>query len=153
MVSIMGHRAIPPVSCGEKVPQCGYKKKDRYDGRDETVTAQFSDEAQLKVYKIHRRGRTHRGVKDRAETQAERERIESEARCQCEHVQIIDKAKIGHRHAEHTRIWAIEDDVASFDDRARKGPAGIVSMSNVDSVHYADERESEHGVWRDCDFK
>jgi hypothetical protein len=26
-------------------------------------------------------------------------------------------------------------------------------MSNVDSVHYADERESEHGVWRDCDFK
>src|SRR5262249_31605340 len=70
-----------------------------------------------------------------------RERLEHETHRQCEHVQKIDKAEIGHRHAEDARIRAVNDGVASVENRTPQRLTGVVSVGNVKRDRYADERE------------
>src|SRR5260370_35228956 len=101
-----------PMAGGLKVPKRRENEEHRNDGGDQAITTEFADKAQLQVYKVHRRNGAHGGVKNRTQAQALRERLEKETHCQCEHVQKIDEAKIGHRHAEDARIRTVNDAVA-----------------------------------------
>src|SRR6516225_4531837 len=133
----------------EKVPERRENEEHRNDGGDQAVTAEFANEAQLQVYEVHRRNGAHRGVKNRTQAQAPRERLEHETHRQCEHVQKIDKAEIGHRNAEDARIRAVNDGIASVEDRTPQRLAGVVAVRDVERGPYADEREREHGVgWK-----
>src|SRR5262249_4277882 len=119
------------------------------DGRDEAVNAHRLNKAELKVHKVERRSGAYACVKNRAETQAGGERIESEPRRQGKHVQVIDEAEIRHRHAEDTRIWTVNDDIASVDDRTPQRLTGVIAFGNVNRDRYADERERQHRVgWK-----
>lgn len=53
-----------------KVPDRDEQKEDRRDGRDDAVTTNLANKAELKVHKVYRRSGTYSGVKDRAKTQA-----------------------------------------------------------------------------------
>jgi len=138
--------ATPREAGGLKVPQRRENEEHRNDGGDQAVATYFADKAELQVYKVHRRNGPHRGVKNRTQAQGLRERLENETHCQCEHVQKIDKAEIGHRHAEDARIRAVNDGVASVEDRTPQRLAGVVPVGNIERGRDADERKREHGV-------
>ena len=114
-----------------KVPERREQKQERGNGRDEAVNAHRLNKPELKVHKVERRSGTYPGVKNGAETQAGRERIESEPRRQGKHVQVIDEAEIRHRHAEDTRIRTVNDDIASVDDRTPQRLTGVIAFGNV----------------------
>src|SRR5262245_15796105 len=137
---------------GMKVPERRENEKHRNDGGDQAVTTEFADEAQLQVYKVHRRNGPHRGVENRTQAQALRERLEHETHGQREHVQKIDEAEIRHRHAEDARIRAVNDGVASVEDRTPQRLAAVVPVGDVERGPYADKREREHGVGWKRDF-
>ena len=140
------------MASGLKVPDRDEQKEERRDGGDEAVNTNLANKAELKVHEVHRRSGPYSGVKNRAKTQAVRERIESESRCQCEHVQIVDKAEIRHRHAEDTRIRAVNDNIASIDDRTPQRLACVVPSGNIDRDGYTDECKRQHAVCRERDF-
>src|SRR5215831_2872661 len=137
------------MASGLKVPDRDEQKEERRDGGDEAVNTNLANKAELKVHEVHRGSGAYSGVENRAKTQAARQRIESESRCQCEHVQVVDKAEIRHRHAEDTRIRAVNDSIASIDDRTPQRLASVVPSSNIDRDGYTDECEHEHPVRRE----
>src|SRR5215813_5217327 len=141
--------ATPREAGGLKVPERHENEEHGNDRGDQAVTTEFANEAELQVYEVHRRNGAHRGIKNCTQAQAPRERLEHETHRQCEHVQKIDKAEIGHRHAEDARIRAVNDGVASVENRTPQRLTGVVSVGNVKRGPYADEREREHGVgWK-----
>ena len=57
-----------------------------------------------------------------------------------------------HRHAEDTRIRAVNDNVASIDDRTPQRLACVVPSGNIDRDGYTDECKRQHAVCRERDF-
>src|SRR5262249_41250213 len=137
---------------GLKEPERDEQKEGRRDSGDEAGNTKLANKAQLKGHKIHRGSGAHPGVKKCAEKKTVRERVVSEARCQCKHIQVVDKAKIRHRHAEDTRIRAVNDNIASIDDRTPQWLACVVPSGNIDRDGYTDERERKHAVRREGDL-
>src|SRR5262249_52972232 len=125
------------------------QKQESGDGRGEGGKAHRPNKTELKGHKKKQKKGTHSGVKNRAKTQAVRERIESEPRRQCKHVQIVDEAEIRHRHAEDTRIRTVNDDIASVDDRTPQRLPCIIPFGNVKRHRYPDESQRQHRVgWK-----
>src|SRR5262245_8506837 len=56
------------------------------------------------------------------------------------------KPKYEHRHAEDARIRAVNDGIASGEDRTPQRLAGVVPVRDVERGRDADERKREHGV-------
>jgi len=137
------------MASGLKVPDRDEQKEERRDGGDETVNTNLANKAELKVHEVHRGSGAYPGVENRAKTQAARQRIESESRCQCKHVQIVDKAEIRHRHAEDTRIRAVNNNIASIDDRTPQRLACVVPSGNIHHDGYTDECKRQHAVCRE----
>jgi hypothetical protein len=148
----MPNGILSPIAGHLKVPERDEKKEEWRDGGDKAVTTHRANNAELKVYKIHRRSGAQCGVKNCSEAQAARERIESKARCQSKHEHIIDKAEVRHRRPKNPRVGTINDNVASINDGALQRRTGEVAIGNIGDVSYADEREREHAVRRQGDF-